>query len=175
MSTVVATLCVLAVASSVRDAAAGDPTLVYAGVNGGADFLPKSSVGSVLGVQASISRIDPDLDHTAPLLAWGAFADAAYITNRGAARFSIGPQAAFLTGTPFIVGLQPGLLTVVDHGRVNLGFSVSPAISSLVVFGCAWLYLRWDHELSGDAREDSLQVGLMVQLPVSLVWTDSTN
>jgi hypothetical protein len=145
------------------------PLIVYGGVNGGIDLLPKSTPGSIFGVQASVSKITI-LDGPSPLAAWGAFVDAAYVTNRGAGRFSIGPQAAFLTGTPFIVGIQPGFLTVIDHGRALFGFSLTPALTLVPTVGWIWLYGRWDHEFSGNDREDSAQFGLMVQFPLNLLF-----
>jgi hypothetical protein len=158
----------LALLCLARPARAGDQYIVYAGVNGGADFLPRSTAGGIFGAQASASKLefDPFRSSRSPLLAWGAFVDAAYITNRDAGRFSLGPQISFLTGTPLIAGLQSGFLTVTDHGRTLFGFSVAPALSIISVAGFFWLYGRWDHEVSNDGRENSFQVGGLAQMPV---------
>jgi hypothetical protein len=147
--------------------------VVYAGVNGGVDVLPRSAAGSVLGIQASVSRLPEFFDTVySPglVLAWGAFADAAYITHRDASRFSVGPQAAFNTGTLILAGLQTGFLTDVDHGRTLFGFSVAPALSFFPFVAFFWLYGRWDHEVSNDGRQDSFQIGLMAQLPLNIIW-----
>jgi hypothetical protein len=145
------------------------PLLIYAGINAGADFLGKSNTGSALGLQASTTWITKtDLDTMVGFAGYGLYVDAAYLTNRDAARFSLGPQAAYMLG-PLLFGVQPGMMTAIDHGKTIVGTSVTPAVSSILFIGAVWIYFRWDHEFAGD-YPNTYQFGAIVQFPWNLLW-----
>jgi hypothetical protein len=121
------------------------------GIDAGVAFL-RGSAGAILGVEASVVHIDRRN-------AWlGAYAEAAYLTNEGATRFSIGPEVGFL-----ILGLDGGFLDVVDHGNSLVGFTLRP----MLTFGVLAVYGRWDHTFS-NGGEDGGQIGILVKVPVPL-------
>jgi len=165
------TTCALAAAAVTglaRDASAGDEAIAAmhalpspdwylpVGLNAGITGVGSSRVGAILGAEASVAKLMPDMGW------FGAYVDGGYMTAERAVRFSVGPEVGYS-----LLGLDAGFLDVVAGGRDLVGFTVRP----MLTIGLVALYGRWDHTVSFGGGDNG-QIGVLLKYPLPLSGQD---
>jgi hypothetical protein len=144
---------------------------LHTGVNLGRSIYDQAGDGFVLGGETSLvllhsGRQDDDgVDHDTPGIpmigtpTWvGIYGDVLRDTGSDTTRISIGPELG-----RELIGVDGGLLVQLGDQR-RWGFTVRPCLT----VGLVALYGRWGHLVDDEPRQDVVETGILVKLPLRL-------